>query len=273
MGATSEHDAWDLGRSYDEYMGRWSRAVADVFLRRLAPDVRTRWADIGCGTGALTARIVSMCDPLSITGIDPSAGFVALAAEHVGGQTAAHAGTGTARFEVGSAAAVPLAEDAVDIVTSALAYNFFPDRPAALAEFRRITRPGGTLAFYVWDYPGGGVEFIDEFWKHASRLDPAAATLDEADRFPFCTADDLAVEVTAAGFADVTVEPIVVATPFADFDAFWSPFTLGAGPAPGYLASLDPDSRGRLRASLAAGLRERVTELTARAWAVTAASP
>lgn len=272
MGAMDEHDAWELGRSYDEYMGRWSRAVAESFLRRLAPDGRSRWVDVGCGTGALTARILSGCDPLSVTGIDPSAGFVALAAEHVRAHTGAGGNT-SVRFEVGSADAVPVEAGAVDIVTSALAYNFFADRPLALAEFRRITRPGGTLAFYVWDYPGGGVEFIDEFWKHATRLDPAAATLDEADRFPFCTDDGLAAEVAAAGFADITVEPIVVATPFADFEAFWHPFTLGAGPAPGYLASLDDDARNHLRASLAAGLHERVTTLTARAWAVTATNP
>lgn len=269
MVTTSEHDAWDLGRSYDEYMGRWSRRVADVFLRHVAPEERWRWADVGCGTGALTARILSGCAPLSVTGIDPSPGFVARAAEHVA-EHAARSGDDSIRFEVGSADGLPLEDDAVDIVTSALAYNFFPDRPAALAEFRRVTRTRGKLAFYVWDYPGGGVEFIDEFWKHAARLDPAAAALDEAARFPFCTDSGLAAEVTAAGFADVAVEPIAIATPFPDIEAFWHPFTLGAGPAPGYLARLDPNVRSHLRASLAAGLQGRATRLTARAWAVTA---
>ena len=269
MATTSDHDAWDLGRSYDEYMGRWSRQVADVFLRWLGPEKRWRWADVGCGTGALAARIASTCAPRSVTGIDPSPGFVARATEHVAERTVEHHGDEAIRFEVGSADALPLETNTVDIVTSALAYNFFPDRPAAFAEFRRVTQPGGKLAFYVWDYPGGGVEFIDEFWKHAARLDPAAAALDEAHRFPFCTVDDLAAEVATAGFDDVAIDPIEIATPFADFDAFWYPFTLGAGPAPGYLASLDDERRNRLRASLAAGLHERVTELTARAWAVT----
>lgn len=273
MVTTSEHDAWDLGRSYDEYMGRWSRRVAAIFLRNLAPGDRWRWVDVGCGTGALTARIVTECSPLSVIGIDPSPGFVASAAEHVASHISAGTDTDPVRFEVGSADAVPLETDAVDIVTSALAYNFFPDRPAALAEFRRVIRPGGRLAFYVWDYPGGGVEFIDEFWKHAARLDPAAAALDEADRFPFCTDSGLAADVTAAGFADVAVEPIEITTPFADIEAFWHPFTLGAGPAPGYLASLDPNTRSHLRASLAAGLQGRATRLTARAWAVTATNP
>jgi hypothetical protein len=41
------------------------------------------------------------------------------------------------------------------------------DRPAALREFRRVARPDAVIAFYVWDYPGGGVGFIDSFWKEA----------------------------------------------------------------------------------------------------------
>lgn len=263
MAKSSDHDTWSLGHSYDEYMGRWSRAVAARFLDELAPAPDLEWVDVGCGTGALAARIAAACSPLAVTGVDPSADFVAAAAATV---TAA-------RFEVGTADALPLGPDSVDVVASALAYNFVPDRPAALAEFRRVCRPGGTLAFYVWDYPGGGVGFIDEFWRHASVLDPAAGALDEAARFPFCTDTGLAGDVIAAGFVDVTVRPIEIATPFVDFDAFWYPFTLGAGPAPGYLAGLEPEACERLRGALAVTLHGRTERLTARAWAVTATNP
>ena len=204
MSEAHHHDAWDAGRSDDEYMGRWSRAVAVAFVDRLDRPGGLDWLDVGCGTGALSATVIDRCDPCSLVAIDPSAGFVR------------HAGSAItdprARFEVGSAGDIPLTGATVDVVTSGLAYNFVPDRDAALREFGRVCRPGGAVAFYVWDHPGGGVGFIDRFWKAAVALDPSAGALDEADRFPFCTAAALQNEMTSAGYRDVSVTPIEVPT-------------------------------------------------------------
>jgi SAM-dependent methyltransferase len=201
-------------------------------------------------------------DPRSVVAVDPSAGFVEHAAQAIADRRA--------RFEVGTGDGLPCADQSVDAVISALAYNFMPDRAAALTEFRRVARPDATIAFYVWDYPGGGVGFIDTFWKAAIDLDPAAAPLDESTRFPFCTRDELRREASAAGYRDVSVEPMEVATPFADFAAFRHPFTLGAGPAPGYLASLPDGSQQALWQRLNDQLGDTRTDLTARAWAVKA---
>ena len=254
------HDAWSAGHSYDEYMGRWSRAVAAGFIDWIDVPSDLDWVDVGCGTGALSSAVVARCAPRSLTGVDPSDGFVGHAATAVVDPRA--------RFEVGTAEDLPVPDDAVDVVASALAYNFVPDRAAALREFQRVVRPDGTIAFYVWDYPGGGIAFIDTFWKAASALDPAAASLDEAIRFPFCTQACLAAEVAAAACLDVEVVPIEVNTPFDDFAAFWQPFTLGAGPAPGYLDTLGPDARLALEQRLRDDLGDGVRDLTARAWAV-----
>ena len=78
-------------------------------------------------------------------------------------------------------------------------------------------------------------------------IDPAAQALDEAGRFPFCTPAGLKAVCAEAGMRRVVVQPIEVLTTFPDFEAFWHPFTLGAGPAPGYCVKLDPDARQRLR--------------------------
>ena len=134
---------------------------------------------------------------------------------------------------------------------SALVLNFVPEREKALAEMKRVTRAGGRVAFYVWDYPGGGVEFMRAFWKAAAALDPNARDLTEDRRFPYCTPDGLADLARRAGLASVECNPIEVATEFKDFEDYWRPFTLGAGPAPGYCASLDPAARQRLKEKLA----------------------
>ena len=55
MSSPDLHDAWSAGRSYDHYMGRWSRGIASQFTRWLDLPDGLDWLDIGCGTGALTS--------------------------------------------------------------------------------------------------------------------------------------------------------------------------------------------------------------------------
>jgi hypothetical protein len=140
----------------------------------------------------------------------------------------------------------------------------------------RVARAGATVAFYVWDYPGGGVEFMRAFWNAAVSLDPEAKDLTEDRRFPFCTREGLVQLASEAGFLSVESTAIEAPTVFRDFDDYWTPFTLGAGPAPGYCVTLDPAARERLRERLRATLpsaEDASIPLKVRAWAVRAIVP
>jgi ubiquinone/menaquinone biosynthesis C-methylase UbiE len=263
MTDTSRHDAWQAGDRYEAYMGRWSRKLAPLFLDWIGAAPNLDWLEVGCGTGALSTAIVERCDPASLIAIDASPGFVATARAGVPDPRAV--------FQTGDAQSIALASASRDLAVSALVLNFVPDRRKALAEMRRVTRPGGTVAFYVWDYPGGGVEFMHAFWAAAAALDPAARDLTEDKRFPFCTREGLTDMARSAGLADVDCVPISVPTLFRDFDDYWRPFTLGAGPAPGYCASLEPTARQRLEQKLRHDLPRRedgAIALEARAWAL-----
>ena len=262
---TGRHDAWQGGDSYDRYMGRWSRQIAPRFVDWLGAPAGSDWLEVGCGTGALTAAIVAHCGPKSVVSIDPSAAFLAQARANVPDQRV--------DFHVGDAQALQIGAGSKDVVVSGLVLNFVPDRAKALSEMKRVARPGGTIGFYVWDYPGGGVAFMGAFWNAAVALDPKAADLTEDKRFPFCTPDGLRQLANGAGLAPVELEAIEVPTVFRDFDDFWDPFTLGAGPAPGYCASLVPSARERLRRKLAETLprqQDGTIHLSARAWAIKA---
>ncbi|WP_119300311.1 class I SAM-dependent methyltransferase [Dongia deserti] len=261
MSTTARHDAWAAGEAYERYMGRWSRLVAARFLDWLAAPSGTAWLDLGCGTGALTQTILARCNPRSIIGIDPSEGFVA----HARATTS----DDRARFEVGDAQKLTLADASVDVAASALVLNFVPDRVAALRELQRVVRPGGLLSFYVWDYPGGGMGFMTAFWKAAIALDPNAAELGEGGRFPFCTPEGLAALCAESGLPSVTVAPIEIETRFPSFEDLWLPFTLGAGPAPGYCVSLPADKRAALKERLKRQVGgDGPVSFVARAWAV-----
>ena len=265
MTDTSRHDTWQAGDSYEAYMGRWSRQVAPRFLDWLGAPGGLHWLDVGCGTGALSAAILARGDPASLISIDASEGFTAKARVSLPDSRV--------EFRVGDAQALDLDTASRDVVVSALMLNFVPDRERALAEMKRVARPGGRIGFYVWDYPGGGIAFMRAFWEAAVALDPAARDLTEDKRFPFCTPEGLTALAARAGLASPECAPIEAPTVFRDFDDYWRPFTLGAGPAPGYCVSLAPDARERLRQRLSDTLPRRADgtiAFTARAWAVKA---
>lgn len=265
MSDTNRHDAWKAGDSYDRYMGRWSRKVAPLFLDWLGAADGLDWLEVGCGTGALTAAIVARCKPQSIIAIDPSEGFIAQARENVEDDRAT--------FAVGDAQDVRVADSSRDVAASGLVLNFVADRGKALAEMARVLRPGGKLGFYVWDYPGGGIQFMRAFWQAATALDGGAETLTEDRRFPFCTAEALMDLVRQVGLKRVESTAFTIPTHFENFADFWEPFTLGAGPAPGYCLSLDPAARQRLKEKLDATLlrnSDGSIPLVARAWGIKA---
>ncbi|HMQ94697.1 MAG TPA: class I SAM-dependent methyltransferase [Amaricoccus sp.] len=263
MSDQSRHDAWAAGESYDAYMGRWSRQIAPRFLDWLDAEPGLDWLEVGCGTGALSGAILAQAAPRSLQAIDPSEGFVARARE-------IHADA-RAEFAVGDARALAAANASRDVIVSGLVLNFVPDRPRALAEMARVARPNGRVGFYVWDYPGGGIGFMRAFWTAAAALDPEARMLAEDVRFPFCTPEALVGLAREAGLAAVEATEIAVPTVFRDFADYWTPFTLGAGPAPGYCAGLAPSARERLRERLEAALPRQSDgsiRLAARAWAI-----
>jgi ubiquinone/menaquinone biosynthesis C-methylase UbiE len=263
MEQASRHDAWQAGDSYDLYMGRWSRQIAPAFLDWLAPAAGLEWLEVGCGTGALSAAIVARAKPKSLVSIDPSEGFLTKARANVPDPRAI--------FRQGDAQALAIETGSRDIVVSGLVLNFVPDRDKALAEMKRVARPGAAIAFYVWDYPGGGVEFMRAFWKAATALDPKAQDLTEDRRFPFCTQEGLTDLARRAGLASIESIGIEKPAVFRDCDDYWRPFTLGAGPAPGYCMSLAPEARERLKARLFETLPRAADgsiPLKIRAWAV-----
>lgn len=256
-------DTWERGNPYERYVGRWSRLVAPPFLSWLGmPDGR-RWLDVGCGTGALCSAITERCAPASVTGVEPSEGFLRTARENLGGR---------ASFHLGSATSIPLGDASVDVVVSGLMLNFVPDQRAALLEMARVAGKGGTIAAYVWDY-AGRMEPIRYFWNTAVELDPDAAERDEGTRFPLCRPEALEQRFASAGLGQIKVKAIDIPTWFATFDDYWEPFLGGQGPAPAYVMSLDEAARARLKDRIRAALPtggDGSIALTARAWAARA---
>ena len=256
-------DKWVTGDAYEAYMGRWSRPLAREFVQWLHPRPSSHWLEIGCGTGALTSAICDLCEPATVVACDPSLPFI----EHARNDLL----DARASFVIAGAEALPSRDGGFGVAVSGLVLNFLPDPGRAVASFRERLRPGGIVAAYVWDY-AEGMEFLRYFWEEAVALRPRAAALSrELRRFPLCRAPALVSLFRAAGLDRVEAELLEIPTDFADFEDYWKPFLRGTGPAPSYVASLDPTSREllreRLRRRLQPGSNERI-RLRAGAWAV-----
>lgn len=259
----STRERWFSAQAYEPYVGRWSRMVAKRFLGWLEPELDRDWLDIGCGTGALSTAILEQAEPNSLLGIDPSPVFVSHTQDDISDPRA--------RFSVGDARDIPFHADEFDYTVSGLVLNFVPDRVRALDEMKRVTRRGGSIAAYVWDY-SDGMQMMRYFWRAAGELHPQARSLDEAARFEdVCSSGGLTQLWRQAELRDVDVVPIEIETVFEDFQDYWRPFLGGQGPAPTFAMSLPEQERDRLASELSQALPTEADgriHLRARAWAV-----
>ena len=260
--ASRPADVWASGAAYEPYVGRWSRLVARELLSWLAVPPGSRWLDVGCGSGALSATILAIGSPSRVKGIDASADYVAFAREQVRDERV--------QFEIGDAQALPEESASYDAVVAGLVLNFVPQPDRMIAEMARVARSAGVVAVYVWDY-ADQMQLMRHFWDAAVALDPTALELDEGRRFPICQPDRLMDLFRQAELGTVEARAIDVPTRFRDFDDYWAPFQGGQGPAPSYAMALSPERRAVLRERLRARLLvapDGSIQLTARAWAV-----
>ena len=252
----AENRMFTASAGYEAYMGRWSRRLAPAYIAFAAPKDGERVLDVGSGTGALASALEAALGSSPITGVDPSAGFVAGAAKN--------AASGRARFEVGDAQKLRFADASFDHAMSMLVMNFIPDHHRALAEMRRVTRAGGTVSSCVWDY-GEDMQSLRIFWDEAVALDPAAEPKHERN-MKLSRAGQLGALWKSAGLASVQEKALSIDQAFKSFDDYWDPFLTGVGPGGAYVAALPEDRRQELASRLRKRLGGGAFTLKARAW-------
>lgn len=114
------------------------RPVFEASLSRAGVQRGTRYLDIGCGAGG--ALVASRALGAEAAGLDASENLVAIARRRLP----------DARIEVGEMEALPFADGAYDVVTFINSLQFAGDPVRALAEARRVIRPGGSVLVVVW---------------------------------------------------------------------------------------------------------------------------
>jgi SAM-dependent methyltransferase len=125
---------------FEPYAGELANRLASRKLSRKL----TRVLELAAGTGVVTRRLASaLPEEVSIVATDLNQPMLDMAAE-----------MGTSRpveWRAADAMQLPFDEGAFDAVVCQFGVMFFPDKPKAFSEARRVLRPGGVLLFNVWD--------------------------------------------------------------------------------------------------------------------------
>jgi SAM-dependent methyltransferase len=242
--------------SYDRFVGRFSVPLAPLFLDQVGLDYLLgpgeRVLDVGCGPGALTTALVDRLGAGCISAVDPSEPFVAAVRERLPGVDVRR----------GRAEALPYDGATYAVTLAQLVVHFMRDPVGGLAEMRRVTRPGGTVACTVWDHAGGAGPFA-AFWRAVTEVDPDAPGEDE---LPGTRQGHLGELLSAAGLREVEESALTVTVAFATFEEWWAPFTLGVGPAGDHVARLDAPGRAELTEACRRQLPAPPFEVSATAW-------
>jgi SAM-dependent methyltransferase len=241
---------------YDRFMGRYSIPLAQRFADFAGVASGVRVLDVGCGPGALTRELVGRLGPDAVSAVDPSESFVAAARERLPGVAVQQAAAEQMPFEDGH----------FDAALAQLVVHFMSDPGAGLREMCRVTRVGGTIAACVWDHAGGRGP-LSPLWDAARELDPSV----EGESFlAGARQGHLAELFESAGLHEIRAGVLEVAVRHPTFEEWWEPFTLGVGPAGGYVLGLDASERDRLKERCRERLPPAPFTVSAHAWAARA---
>jgi ubiquinone/menaquinone biosynthesis C-methylase UbiE len=226
------------GQAYERLMGRWSRAAGEEFLDWLSLPKGLNWLDVGCGTGAFTELVIDRCAPSNISAIDPAEDQIAYARN---GSAAKRA-----TFRTGDAQSLPFADREFDVAAMALVISFVPDAAKAVAEMKRVVRPQGIVAAYMWDILGGG--FIQRPLVQA--LGAMGIDVPPATGRKNSSIEEMRSLFERAGLDQVAARTIEIEVSYPNFDDYWSAQTGLANPVVQPIRKMSDPDVARLQAYL-----------------------
>jgi ubiquinone/menaquinone biosynthesis C-methylase UbiE len=237
-----EHAGWE--RAADRYGDAFGGLTSQTIPALLAAaDVRAgmRVLDVASGPGYVAAEAAALgAQPL---GIDFAAEMVALASRRYPALT----------FQRDDAESLSFTEGTFDAVTINFGVLHLARPDTALAEARRVLKPGGRCAFTVWATPDVSVGFgivLKAIERHG-RMDVELP--DGPPFFRFSDAAEATRSMTAAGFVEPRVDVVPLVWRLASRDALFDAFLHGAVRTAALLRGQTPDALTAIRRAIGEG--------------------
>jgi SAM-dependent methyltransferase len=235
-----EAEGWTArAESYEQLTGRASAASCEALLDAAAVAAGARVLDVASGPGHISAAIAARA--AQPTGIDISEGML----------SAARSQYPQLEFLHGDAEALPFSDSAFDAVVGGFVLNHLPAPERAVAEAARVVRPGGKVAFAVWDRPERTrmIGLISDAIDHAG-ADRSAGPPPGPDGFRFADEHEFTTLLAGARLEQVGVDTVELVVPVpGGVDELWEGLLGGSVRASSVVLAQPKEVRRRIRAA------------------------
>lgn len=208
--------------------------LAELVVARARPLPGERMLDVACGTGIVARRVAALVGPTGkVVGLDLSPAMLEVA------RNVATQEGHSIEWHEGRAEALPFPDGAFDLVVCQTSLQFVPDRPAAVAEMRRVACTGGRVVIEVpqplEQHPFD--EQLNAIMERRFGVGPWRQA------FSMGESDELRSLMVAAGLREVVIEPVTFATRYGDPERFLFVRVMTAVAAVPSLQQLAPEER------------------------------
>lgn len=201
----SDHEHWQLDGSSPELYERYlvpaiTSLWATDLINRAEPEQGQSILDVACGTGVVARLAAERIGTGRIVGLDLNDGMLAVA------RSVPTKGA-PIEWREGSALSLPFDNGSFDLVLCQLGLQFFPDRPLAVREMKRVLVPSGRVVLSVYsaiERTPAAHAFVRALDK---RLGPDASKIKRAEHI-FPVADEVGDLMAKEGFQQISVHTV-----------------------------------------------------------------
>jgi SAM-dependent methyltransferase len=174
------------------------KTVYDAVLEHTKVGPDTRYLDVGCGAGG--AAQLAAARGARVSGIDAADALIAIARER----------TPKGGFHIGDLETLPFDDATFDVVTGFNSFQYAANPAVALAEARRVTKPGGVIVVMTWGVPDGM-----QAAALVAALRPLLPAPPPGAPGPFALSDEATLRAFAASAGLTPIEVLDVDSPWA----------------------------------------------------------